>query len=383
MKKLGITRLTILLLALCTPLYSTGDPQVSESPLETGASWTGDMAWSVKGGLKRGTAFLGMAALNASLSTEKAGLWRNGTVTVTAVHTHGATPSSELFGDAQISSNIEAGNLTFLMELWVRQQFGPVELTAGLQDLNSVFALSESGGLYLNSSFGINPVISGNIPAPVFPLTAPGLTVNWQITESGSFGAALFDGRPVPFENNPYNARWKFDRGDGILYLLEYLHTGSIAGLTGEYRFGLFSHNHLIERIFNPDLSDMPCNPTLGGYAIADQQVWASGSRDARLFVQAGYTPSSGSFIDLSGAIGFNIKGLIRSRSEDMAGLAITSGRFNGGAGSETALELTYRAHINGNLFIQPDMQYIINPSGHTSMTPHCLACFLRLGVTL
>lgn len=373
----------VLMLAISAPLYSTGEPGKSGSPLQAGASWTGDMAMSVKGGLKRGTAYLGMASVNARLSTEKAGLWRYGTIAVTAAHTHGATPSSELFGDAQISSNIEAGNRVFLMELWISQQFGSVELTAGLQDLNSVFALSESGGLYLNSSFGINPVISGNIPAPIFPLTAPGLTVIWQITGAGSIGAAIFDGRPVPFEENPYNTRWKFNRGDGMLSLLEYRHKATINGLSGEYRFGLFSHNHMIERIINPDLSDMPCRPTLGGYAIADQQVWVSGNREARLFLQAGYTPSSDSYIDLSGAIGLNIKGLIRSRSDDMAGLAITTGRFNGGSGSETAIEVTYKAHINGNIFLQPDLQYIINPSGKESMTPHCLACFLRLGVTL
>lgn len=372
-----------MMFVISAPMYSTGDPRESGSPLEAGASWTGDMAMSLRGGLKRGTAYLGMASLNANLSTEQAGLWRDGTISVTAAHTHGATPSSEFFGDAQISSNIEAGNRTFLLELWIRQQLGPVELTAGLQDLNSVFALSESGGLYLNSSFGINPVISGNIPAPIFPLTSPGLTVIWQITGAGSIAAALFDGRPVPYEENPYNTRWKFNRGDGLLALLEYRQTATVNGLGGEYRFGLFSHNHMIEKMINPDLSDIPCRPTLGGYAIADQQLWVSGSREARLFLQTAYTPSSDSYIDLSGALGFNIRGLIRSRSEDMAGLAITTGRFNGGAGSETAIELTYRAHINGNIFLQPDLQYIINPSGKESMTPHCLAGFLRLGITL
>lgn len=383
MMNMKFPRLTILLLAICTPAYSTGVPVKQESPVQAGASWIGDMAMSVSGGLKRGTAYLGMASVNATLSTEKAGLWRNGSVAVRAAHTHGATPSSDLFGDTQISSNIEAGNHTFLMELWISQQFGTVELKAGLQDLNSAFAVSESGGLYLNSSFGINPVISGNFPAPIFPLTAPGLTVVWQITGSGSIAAALFDGRPVPFEDNPFNTRWKFDRGDGVLALLEYRQTATIGSLSGEYRLGIFSHNHIIERIFNRDLSDMPCRPTPGGYVIADQQLWATGNRATWLFVQAAYTPSADSYIDLSGSLGVNIRGLVRGRNNDIAGLALTSGRFTGSTGAETVIELTYKAHINGNIFLQPDLQYIINPSGTESMTPHCLACFLRLGVTL
>ena len=383
MMDLKFSRLTVLMLTMCTPLYSTGDPVRQESPVQAGVSWIGDMAMSVKGGLKRGTAYLGMASVNATLSTEKAGLWRNGSFAVRAAHTHGDTPSSDLFGDTQISSNIEADNHTFLMELWISQQFGTVELTAGLQDLNSVFAVSESGGLYLNSSFGINPVISANIPAPIFPLTAPGLTVVWQINGSGSVAAAMFDGRPVPFEDNPFNTRWKFDRGDGLLALLEYRQTATIGSLSGEYRVGFFSHNHIIERIFDRDLSDMPSRPTAGGYVIADQQLWATGDRETRLFLQAGYTPSDDSYIDLSGSLGVNIRGLVRGRNNDIAGLAFTSGRFTGSAGAETAIELTYKAHISGNIFLQPDLQYIINPSGTESMTPHCLACFLRFGVTL
>lgn len=376
--------LTLLLLPVfCSPAYSTGEGEESGSPLQAGASYTGDMAWSVAGGLRRGTAYLGMAAMNASLNTGQAGLWKNGTFTVSAAHTHGATPSSDLFGDAQVSSNIEAGNRTFMMELWIRQRFGNIEITAGLQDLNSVFALSESGGLYLNSSFGINPVLSGNIPAPVFPLTSLGLTVNWQTSGSGSVAAALFDGRPLPFENNPYNTRWKLERGDGLLALIEYRRQSEIRGMRGEYRFGIFSHSHIIERIIGSDLSDMPCTPTAGGYAIADQQVWVSGSREANLFMQVAYTPSPESFINLSWSLGMNFRELIRNRSDDVAGIAFTSGRFSGGAGIETAIELTYRARLNEIVFLQPDIQYIINPSGRKSMTPHCLACFLRLGVTL
>lgn len=373
----------VIVSAFSSPVCSTGIEEERGSPLQTVASYTGDVAWSATGGLRRGTGWLGMAAMNASLNTGQAGLWKNGTFAVSAAYTHGATPSLDLFGDAQVSSNIEAGNRFFLMELWIRQRFGDVELTAGLQDLNSVFAVSESGGLYLNSSFGINPVLSGNIQAPIFPLTSPGLTAIWQISGSGSLAGALFDGRPLPFEMNPYNTRWKLERGDGLLALVEYRLQSEIRGMKGEYRFGIFSHSHIIERVIDPDLSDMPCSATVGGYAMADRQVWASGSREANLFIQAAFSPSSESVTDLSWALGTNIKGLVRDRSDDVAGIALTSVRFTGYSGVETAIELTYRAQINRIIFLQPDVQYIINPSGRESMTPHCLACFLRVGVKL
>jgi porin len=66
-----------------------------------------------------------------------------------------------------------------------------------------------------------------------------------------------------------------------------------------------------------------------------------------------------------------------------MAGAAVMFGRFGYKGGSETVLELTYRIRFGENIFLQPDLQYIINPSGNRSGTPRCLAGYLRLGVAL
>jgi len=373
----------LMMMAVSFPLYSADEGGEGGSSLRLGASWTGDMARSLSGGLRQGSAFLGMASLRAGLDTESAGFWKKGHIEARVARTLGAMPSAELFGDAQVTSNIEAGNHTFLMELWVRQRFGSAEITAGLQDLNAIFAFSESGGTFLNSSFGIMPVITGNIPAPVFPLTSPGVTLVLETGKSGSFAAALFDGRPVPFEYNPFNTRWKFARGDGILAVAEFRHRTESGGLAGEYKAGLFSHNHLIGEVLGQDLPDTLCRPTIGAYIIADQAIWQSGNRKASLFIQAGYTPSEGSFIDLASAFGINITGLFGGRENDVAGMAVTAGRFSGGSGSETVIEITYRAQFSENIFIQPDLQYIISPSGRMSGIPNCFAGFLRLGVSL
>jgi porin len=382
MKNTGTLLSILISAALAFPLHVEGDEGKVAPAVEFTASLTGDMARSIAGGLKQGTAWLGMASLNATLNTGQTGLWKNGTVTVTGAHTLGSMPSSELFGDAQVSSNIEAGNHTFLMELWIRQQFGRVVITAGLQDLNAIFALSESGGLYLNSSFGIMPVISCNIPAPIFPLTSPGLTVVLETGRAGSVALALFDGRPIPFDSNPYNIRWKFDREDGLLAIMEYSHKIVINGLEGEYKIGLFSHNHLFDSFRKNESPTDEHSPTLGGYIIADQPLMHRNNRQVALFMQAGYSPSVDSFMDLSAGLGINVSGLIRGREDDMAGVAVTAGRFSGNAGAETTIEVTYRLHFGDYAYLQPDLQYIIFPSGSLSGIPHCIAGFMRLGVS-
>ncbi len=130
------------------PLYSADEDDENGRAVQAGAAWKGDMAHSLSGGLRQGSVFLGMASFSISLDTKSAGLWKDGFFTASAARTLGAMPSAELFGDAQVTSNIEAGNHTFLMELWIRQRFGPTEITAGLQDMNAIFAISESGGCF-------------------------------------------------------------------------------------------------------------------------------------------------------------------------------------------------------------------------------------------
>ena len=146
-----------------------------------------------------------MYAIRSYYDTEKAGLWKGTFVYVNAANTHGAMPSAELLGDMQVASNIEAGNHTYIQELWIKQAFKNLELTAGLQDLNVEFAASEYGAMFLNSSFGILPIVSGNIPAPIFPLTSLGLTAKWNILKNTTLLAAVYDGSPSDFDYNPYN----------------------------------------------------------------------------------------------------------------------------------------------------------------------------------
>lgn len=372
----------VLFLLISMPLHSLEEGGEGSVALIPGAVWTGDFVANMSGGLKRGSSYLGMATITMQLNTEAARLWKNGSFYLKAANTHGAMPSSELFGDTQVSSNIEAGNHTFIMEFWIRQRLGNVELTAGLQDLNAEFAISGNGSLFLNSSFGIMPVITGNIPAPVFPLTSPGLTVVWRLNSSTSLASAVFDGRPTEFEYNPYNTNWEINSGDGILVVAELRQKVEINEYPGEFKAGLYTHNHFIEKKITRSFPDSLHSTTNGGYIIADQIVWQAGYRSLSLFLQTGYSPSPDSYTDFSFGFGVNLTGVISREGNDAAGLAFTRSRFSGDAGNETAIEITYRKQLTENMFIQPDLQYIIYPSGRESRTPHCLAGIFRMGLS-
>lgn len=346
------------------------------------ASYTGDNVNNLRGGIKTGSTFLGMANIRLLFDSEKGSLWPGTTVYINGTNTHGATPSSELLGDMQVASNIEAGNHTYLQELWIKQTFEKFEITAGLQDLNVEFAASENGALFLNSSFGILPIISGNIPAPIFPLTTLGLTTKWRITEKSTWLTAIYDGSPTDFDYNPYNTKWQFISGDGVLLISELQQDMQINRLPGTYKVGVYTHNHSIEKKFNSDFPDSLNHSTVGAYVYADQRVWEHENRTIGLFTQLGYSPSKTSFHRSYFGLGINATGFTSKSKTDIFGLAVAHGLFTHSLGSETSIELTYQRQITSNIFLQPDLQYIINPSGEGSNLSNCLAATLRIGVS-
>lgn len=353
----------------------------SKKILTFGASYIGDNVINFSGGINTGYAYLGLANLEISLDFENAGLWKGGLLYVHAANTHGSTPSADMLGDIQVASNIEAGNHTYLQEFWFMQTLGQIELTAGLQDLNVQFANTDHGALFLNSSFGILPVISGNIPAPIFPLTSLGITTKWNISDNIAWLNAVYDGYPTDFKDNPHNIRWRFESGDGILAISEIQHHITIRELPGTYKLGIYSHNHIIENNLKKDLADSLNYTITGMYVHADQKISDRNGRSIGAFLQAGYSPSEKSMNKAYLGFGINASGFLSKSKNDVLGLAVAHGSLNENTGCETTFELTWQKQINNNISIQPDIQYIIQPSGKISNLSNCLAAIVRINL--
>ena len=346
------------------------------------ASYIGDNVGNLSGGIKTGYGYLGMANLRLLFNTHNAGWWRGTQFYVNAANTHGTEPSATMIGDMQVASNIEAGNHTYIQEVWLKQSFNHFELTAGLQDLNMEFAASEYGSIFMNSSFGILPIISANMPAPIFPLTSPGLTAKFYLNEKTSWLLAIYDGSPTDFDYNPYNLKWQFISGDGMLLVTEIQKTTVIKGLEGAYKFGWYSHNHFIEKQFNPEFPDSLNNSILGVYVYADQKIWQTGKKCIGAFLQMGYTPSDKCFNNYYLGMGINYKGIFSKSADDILGLAVGHESLTKDVGEETVIELSYQRQITPNLFVQPDLQYIITPSGKSSNLQNAFVASLRFGLS-
>lgn len=353
--------------------------QAATSPFEFGASYVGEGMGLLTGGLKRGQSYEGMANIRFSFLTEKAGWWKGGSLLITGANTHGGTPSSDLIGDYQVASNIEAGNLTYLHECWYRQELDNWTMIVGLQDLNSEFVYTESGNLFLNSSFGTHSTIASNVPSPIFPLTSLGAQVQHAFTPNITAKLAVFDGMPEDMDYNPHNVSWHLNSNDGYLAFLE-LDVADLLRLKqeGMYKFGTYYHNHSP----NSNGADLSV-PNHGFYLSADQTLMHfSPERLLNAFVQFSISPASKNDNNWYLGGGIRCKGPIAGRTDDEFGLAFAHANLQQSANSsETSLEMTYKLCVCENVFLQPDLQCILHPAGTNGTPANALAAFLRFGI--
>ena len=357
--------------------FSESTDSIKSCAWQLNATYKGDLVSNFRGGITRGTTYLGLADLFLHFDAEKAGLWKGGEFLIHGANSHGGEPSANLIGDFQIASNIEAGNHTFLYELWFKQTFSNVTLTAGLQDMNIEFAGSDVASLFLNSSFGVQSVISDNITAPIFPLTSPGITFCWKTSENVNLKMALYKSNPVDFEVNPYNIKWNLNNFKNLLWLTEgqYKWTGSREE-ENLLKAGVFFHQHSPESDVVNSETGNKLTYDFGFYTIGDHQV----NSKLSVFYQLGVSPRNDNFGYLGG--GCTYTGLFSKTGEDVLGFAVADGLLTKARGrDEVTFELTYKVQVSDQIYLQPEMQYVVHPGGTDVQLKNATVGLVRLGL--
>lgn len=351
--------------------------------LQHEATYTGEFAGNLKGGKKTGGVYLGMANIRIGFETNNLGLWEGGEFFLNGASTHGGTPSEKLIGDFQVASNIEAGNRTYLHELWYKHTYKNFQAIIGLQDLNAEFVTSEYAGNFINSSFGIPSLIADNIPVPIFPLTALGIAARYEVSESIAILGAVFDGLPEDPESNQYNLNWDLKSSDGVLVFSELQFSIEINNMPGTIKTGYYYHSHLKETCQETKLVETVFEKNYGFYAIADQTIIKSGEYDkVGIFAQFAISPTNINAHNYYLGGGINYKIGYDNSNNDLLGIAIAHAGFSHkDSRNETTIEMFYKTSITDNLSVQPDIQYIINPAGTENKLRNSVAAFLRFGI--
>jgi len=362
---------------------------------ERGVTWeavyTGEFWANTKGGLKRDETYLGNFDFTITIDTEQVGLWKNGMFFIYFLDNHGGKKlTGEIVGDTQTISNIEAPRASRLYEIWYEHLFLEERLSVlfGIHDYNSEFAVTEYGGLYINSSFGIAPDISSSARPSIFPLAAPALRLKWAPNDKIEWLVAVYDGDPGDPETDKHYPRSTFDSNQGTFIASEWIyHTvidKDVSELPGAYKFGLWYNTGDFNDVVDTTALGDPIvrKGNMGGYIIIDQMLYRE--QDAQglgAFLQIGGNSVRINEVDFYLGGGLNYLGLIPARDEDEFGIAVgyasTSDDIVDAKGrddAETTLELTYRIQVNENIAIQPDVQFVFNPGADPSLKDALIA---------
>ena len=342
-------------------------------------SYKGDLTSSFSGGLKTGSTYLGLVDLSFEFSTEKAGLWRGGTLMIHGENSQGGQPSANYVGDFQGVDNIDAcGSHTFMYELWYSQTIKNLSITAGLQDLSATFAYSDVAGIFINSSFGIHSVMATNFASPIYPLTSMGITFCWDAPDHNwGLKGAFFKGCPLDFNSNPHNLTWDCSHKHGKLLVGEaYFQWSGSEGKVNITKLGMFYHHH--------DCEDKPEQETESGFYLVGDNQLTPGKHAVSLFYQLAVSPNQNNSCYMGA--GLNYHGIFSPKKKnDEMGLAVGRACLKNTCApkDETTIELTYHLQLTTRIYIQPDIQYICHPAGTGEDLPNATFGLVRLGIDL
>lgn len=343
--------------------------------------YTGEVFGNAHGGLRTGARYLDSLDVTALLDGAVFGA-EGLTLSVYGLWNNGEALSVDLVGDAQVVSNIESVRAVRLLEAWAEQRFSLGSVRAGLYDASSEFDVIEAGALFVGSSHGTGPELSlsGKHGPSMWPFTSLG--VRAELATAGfALRFAALDGVPGD-PDRPRRTTIRFDEGDGALLLgqLERQFESNARAALGAWHYTA-SFDRVRERLTG--IPGRGHRGSSGVYAFVEGPLWSepgASSEGLSGFFRAGYADEDvNPFSHYLGA-GLVYTGALPGRPEDRLGLAIAVARFGQSwrgaqrslgarwARSEINVELTYRFALTSWLALQPNAQYVVNPSGDPAL---------------
>ncbi|OCX68745.1 hypothetical protein A6M27_08515 [Acidithiobacillus thiooxidans] len=336
---------------------------------------------NLSGGISTGATATGLWKGGLALHTGKAGWWQGGLFVVEGLAAGSSNPDSLYIGDLQGVSNLTTPyqHMAHLYKAYYRQKFGDYTLRLGL--LNPIDYFDDTGvaGELFNASYGIYPIISANIPfTPTYPYSSLGAmaAASWGNTTvmAGAFGA---DGV------HPFRAPWG---SDGMIYYGEVDQSIPIGPGTAMLKAGGY-YNH----IYGPYLTQnigIGSSTSQGGFYGTAEYRWKADQMNWGVFLQGGGAPNAAAVSPVNAYVGAGLR--LRHFIPDSPGSTLSLGmarawqRQSGSnaGGAETSLEVNFKQPVFKDFYIQPDLQYIVNPgaNGPGNTLPNAFVAIIRLG---
>ncbi len=245
-------------------------------------------------------------------------------------------------------SNMSAQRQIRLSELNYAQNLShSTNVRLGVMDMRDYLNSYDVPKELFNSGFGTNRVMNAGTNVATYPYSGFGAIFKYS-QPSYSLDSAVFQG-------NPQHLNSIFS--DGALFI-EQLNLN-------------FALDQKLERDFylkiglwgNYQPKSKVGFSNIGTYLMG-QYVWLNKqNQNMSVFAQIGYSNKQDNNIPYSFATGITCKGLFSYRKNDRAAFGFTSIWLRH-LKTETIFELTYAIYLMQDFYLNPDLQYIINPRG-------------------
>jgi porin len=330
---------------------------------------------------------------------EKAIGWKGLTFFANGYQIHGESISALNLGVLMPASFIEALPSSRLFEIYLEQKLfdDHLSLRVGQLSADSEFAMSESGGAFLNGSFGWPSILGINLPdgGPSYPMASPASRLKFQPNDNLGFLVGVFSDDPagncmdeeLPEECNPHGLLFpltspllmieteiKYNQGEGQL-------AGKLK-FGGWRDFGTFVPNAIGNNGLPIGLAPVPgvrADKNYGTYVILDQMVYRvpgpGEPRGITLFGSYMHAPPEGNMIQHYFEAGVTMRGMMDARPNDIFGIGFIytgvsseiieyykEANFPVIPSFEGVLEISYTAEVMKGFYLQPDFQYFWNP---------------------
>lgn len=395
-----------------------------EKGVEFSGTYTTDLAGNPLGGMEQGFTYTDNMAFGVKLDLEKIIGWRGATFTIAATDRNGDNLSQNFVGNQFTVQQIYGGQTVILTDLHLVQKFwdDKASIKIGRFSAGDDFASSPLYWLYMNNGIDGNPqALPVNASFSAYPWASWATRVRLDPSPDWNAQLGLYQVSNRTFSRSLNGLNMGFEPTDGVMFVGQLAwtpeffqrpvkrvessagesvedefekHAGDMRGLPGHYWFGGYYSTWSSYSQFG---SDQTAGGAFGFYWHADQMVYqeSPGSDQGLIFWTAFVLSPQENVAKLpfQWNAGTVYQGLLSGRDNDAAIFGLAYGQFSSDysdaglayredpASFELALEWGYRIQLNRFFYIQPDVQYIVQPGG-TGSIPDALVIGAQIGVS-
>lgn len=330
-------------------------------------------AANVEGGLRDAKNYTVQTYAGVDLDLEKILNWNDTTVKLSMVDREGLGISKDVGGiyDPMTINGGAAGQVTWLYQAWIEKVvFDDWAIKLGRTSMDEDFAESSLNRYSLSTSIN-GPIRSMMLDTPQiysFPLALWGGRVKYTPNDEHQFQLGAYQINNNPFGSHLKGTDWSINTGDGVTVMAQYDWTPEVFCRAARFYGGVAASFYEFQNFEGDTSSDM-----VAFYGRAEVEVIDG----LKAFAFGAYNPEDEKAkIPLQLNAGLNYKGLIPCRENDHTVFFASYGKISDTFGrlvtqapvsEEFVFELGHRIQLIPSIYIQPAIQYIVNPGGGTN----------------